>query len=613
MEDNEIFLRSINEFNGWTFIIKDYQRGYRWNKQQVEDLLNDLEEFRKKTKEEPTPPNEIYCLQPIIIKKIKDKEYELIDGQQRLTTIYILLKHIRKLAFGGTEKIKYDIRYETKDDAIKLEDQKSSYFLNNIDNISLSNSIKNLDYYFMKNAYNTIKNWFSENIDLAEKINDLLTDEENNKIKFICFEIANNNTDTEGTYTEKIFSRINNNQIKLTDSELIKAQILFNVGFNKNNNKETNLLKQINISNEWNKMESTLYNDNFWYFLSNENNKDNRTKIIFDFLAQKYDNVYSKRKYDTFEKIMKHLKNSDAYDFWNDEVKKILNILREWYENTEMYNYIGYLNNIKHIKNSDKYQINLKDLLELYDNSNTINTKDEFIKELKDKIKYSLKNIKIDDLTYQNDNDKEKIKSILLLFNVLTTQKEPENEKFPYNQYNKYKWEIEHLHPQNEKEPSTEEEINDWKDNAEKYIELLQNQKNLDEEKKNRLKKLKSQLKSQLNSKNIKEVYDKVTDALESIMDIDIHQIGNLALLDKDRNIDFSNKFFNDKREKLINGNINKDNKIFTPICTRNVFLKVYSENPENLSIWTKKDMEDYQKKMKQDLKDFITIGDENK
>jgi uncharacterized protein with ParB-like and HNH nuclease domain len=72
------------------FYVPKYQRGYRWTKKQVEDLLNDIDRF--------TPSNECkdtwYCLQPLVVKKDEDKGWLLIDGQQRLTTIKLILLHL---------------------------------------------------------------------------------------------------------------------------------------------------------------------------------------------------------------------------------------------------------------------------------------------------------------------------------------------------------------------------------------------------------------------------------------------------------------------------------------------------------------------------------------
>ena len=216
-------------------------------------------------------------------------------------------------------------------------------------------------------------------------------------------------------------------------------------------------------------------------------------------------------------------------------------------------------------------------------------------------------------MTYLNNN-KDQIKAILLLFNVLTTQTETEYKKFPYDQYNKYSWEIEHLHPQNEQKPN-DENYEDWKKGMLQYIKLLSQQKILNENKQKELEDILKERKDDKDSK--KRVYNEATEKLSEIMQIDMHKIGNLALLDKERNIKFSNKFFDEKREELIknskdNSEDDNNKNIFTPICTRNVFLKVYSERPDSLSIWTKDDMENYRKKMVEKLQDFVKIGDED-
>ena len=82
---NKIELREINKLIRESFFIPTYQRGYRWDKQQVTELLNDLYEFKG-------GDNSFYCLQPIVVKKRQDGRFDVIDGQQRLTTIYIIQK-----------------------------------------------------------------------------------------------------------------------------------------------------------------------------------------------------------------------------------------------------------------------------------------------------------------------------------------------------------------------------------------------------------------------------------------------------------------------------------------------------------------------------------------
>ena len=100
-EDSDQF----NSLQEATFIIKEYQRGYRWDDTQIIALLNDLKEFK-------TQDGKLkYCLQPLVVKKLLIENFdkfnhvknlshaikidatnvwELIDGQQRLTTILLI-------------------------------------------------------------------------------------------------------------------------------------------------------------------------------------------------------------------------------------------------------------------------------------------------------------------------------------------------------------------------------------------------------------------------------------------------------------------------------------------------------------------------------------------
>ena len=104
MSANKIGLKTIEGLSGMTFLIPAYQRGYRWTEQQVTDLLNDVYEFNDSD-------NGFYCLQPLVLvqrvedtlKRIKEEaqslkdvetllrgKWEVIDGQQRLTTLFLL-------------------------------------------------------------------------------------------------------------------------------------------------------------------------------------------------------------------------------------------------------------------------------------------------------------------------------------------------------------------------------------------------------------------------------------------------------------------------------------------------------------------------------------------
>ena len=101
----------VSDISNTLFVIPYYQRGYRWTGKNVKQLLNDLLLFANGENDD----NE-YCLQPIVLQKISKESYlhvakeddsviRVVDGQQRLTTLAIILK---KLSIPTTWDIYYD-------------------------------------------------------------------------------------------------------------------------------------------------------------------------------------------------------------------------------------------------------------------------------------------------------------------------------------------------------------------------------------------------------------------------------------------------------------------------------------------------------------------------
>jgi uncharacterized protein with ParB-like and HNH nuclease domain len=87
MQNNDLQLRSVSDLLKESFFIPAYQRGYRWTVRQVTDLLQDVFAFMN---EKRRAQGEFYCLQPVVVAhRDGEKRWELIDGQQRLTTIFL--------------------------------------------------------------------------------------------------------------------------------------------------------------------------------------------------------------------------------------------------------------------------------------------------------------------------------------------------------------------------------------------------------------------------------------------------------------------------------------------------------------------------------------------
>ena len=100
---------AVNDIPKTIFSIPHYQRGYRWTDKEVEALLNDLLAFSQSG-----ASDESYCLQPLVLQELANGQIRIVDGQQRLTTLAIILWAL------GVET-NWDIEY-TAEDGQRLKD-----------------------------------------------------------------------------------------------------------------------------------------------------------------------------------------------------------------------------------------------------------------------------------------------------------------------------------------------------------------------------------------------------------------------------------------------------------------------------------------------------------
>ena len=104
----------------YTFNIPSYQRGYRWEKKQVIDLLEDLKEFVIHIQNDTVNDGEFYSLQPVVVqRRDKENEFDLVDGQQRLTTLFLImsfLSDVRRLLSKDTTM--YSLIYDSRKEDI---------------------------------------------------------------------------------------------------------------------------------------------------------------------------------------------------------------------------------------------------------------------------------------------------------------------------------------------------------------------------------------------------------------------------------------------------------------------------------------------------------------
>ena len=590
--DNKIELKSINELLGLNFYIPSYQRGYRWSDTQVQQLLNDIWQFSLR---EGKSKGEFYCLQPIVVKQLKDN-FEVIDGQQRLTTVFLIIKyleHIIKFAFPNfifTPPI-YETRTDSKD------------FLDNVKTKSKEEANLNVDYFHIWKAYDTIKDWFENkenNINAIDFVNTLLkfqvqeNDGKNvdstNNVRVIWYEI----NETENNNSIDIFTRLNIGKIPLTNAELIKALFLQKGNFAE----EKTTLKQIQIASEWDIIEKTLQDDAFWFFIYNPDNPlqyDNRIEYVFDLMKGR---TKESEYYFTFNGFYKDFSknkkdNKPIDDIWLD-IKKFFLTFEEWFKDYELFHYIGYLIDCKKDINTIKKEVSNK-------------SKSKFKRYLKDEIKKQVK-CKIDDLEYK---DSKQVKKILLLFNIQTVLETQKSDmRFPFHKYKSEDWDIEHVCSQTDKVINPQKRLV-WIDDILEYFtgtNDIQKAKEFVTENDeinalfNILIELKSIEKIEDDKFNVAfrlvQKYFKEDSQTE-----DKDDISNLALLDAATNRSYGNSFFPIKRKRIIE---NDKNGIFVPIATKNLFLKYYTNKMGEIMYWSSNDASDYLKAIKNTLNDFL-------
>ena len=549
------------------FNVPAYQRGYRWDKINVTDLLDDLLEFMQ-----DGSSGKFYCLQPLVVKKIGANQYNVIDGQQRLTTIFIILKYLEKLLEDENDiKEIYTINYETREG--------SQEFLKNIAKPQ-EDSNKNIDYFYMYQAYKAVENWFEEKIKekktTKRKMLEIFTNSEDEKhIEFIWYEVENSENDEV-----KIFARLNSGKIPLTNAELIKALFLNTRNFPKECSKNEISVRQIEISKEWDEIEYALQDDEFFKFLT-KNDYPTRIELLFEILS----GVKSTEsdRYAIYRYFAEKAKEKDGLShIWTD-IKKIFLTFKFWFKDSEYYHLVGFLvasgiSNIMTLYNEFESGAWLKTKSET-------KTKSGFKDSLKEKIKIDTANI--GELNYI-DNRKE-LENILLLFNIATIlNQQGSYTRFSFNEYNGKKWSLEHIHAQNDKGLKDKKAQDAWLENSKKYID----ESDLKE-------KIASFIDGNENNR-FDELQMEILNKFGNM--VNMHGIENLALLSADNNSSLSNGPFVDKRARIIKMDKNGE---FIPVCTKNVFLKYYTKNLSDVYFWSEQDQKDYKCSIVETLKEF--------
>lgn len=572
MKDIKLGIKLVGDIQG-RFFVPSYQRGYRWAKEEVLRLLEDIMSNGQNN----------YCLQPIVVKNIDDK-YELIDGQQRLTTLYLIYLYLSKASRNFIPKAKFVLEYETRDD--------SGDFLANLD---LSKKEENIDYYFICQAYETIEAWFLSQKELDISMTDINTYFKKN-VKVIWYEV----NDTLDPIA--LFTRLNIGKIELTSAELVKAMFLSSVSDKVNSAKNKDLQNKIDrqkreeISLQWDNIEKELHDEKLWFFLTNNSINDYQTRIdlLLDMIVKKP--LHTKEKYYTFFAFDKMREQNDLVEIWR-KIQNAFLVIRDWFDSHELYHKIGYL------IASETRTLNAIFDLSLH------KTKKEFLDSLNELIKISIKNhIDYSEMSYENTTHYKSLKKLLLLFNVESVRQNGEQtqwfpfDKFKFDKDKKNSWSLEHIHAQQSEGMKTQEV---WKEWLSLHLESI---KTLDQ---SDYSLLTNDIESAINRERLERaefevLQNKVFDVLSTKGNIEyLHSLSNLALLNTGDNAALSNSTFDVKRNEIIK--MDKKGK-FIPFCTKMVFLKYYTPSEKSqLHFWGESDRIAYVDAINTVLSDYLT------
>lgn len=537
-----------------------------------------------------------------------EEHWEVVDGQQRLTSILILLQALNADIKYSKADIKYSIEYDVV--------EKSRDFIKNISTISETEADKDINLSHIYDAYQTIEKFLKDNI--SEKSNDFREVISEN-VKFVWYEAAEEENSLE------IFKRLNVGKIALTESELIKALFLNRSNFKGQEH------RQAEIAREWDSIETLLQDDEFWLFIQSASNYQKPTRI--DFLLGFYVGFDKnlepeKGKEATFRSFYKYYNNPDKniLDLWQG-IKQIISVWKTWYDDIETYHLIGFIINFK-IKEllvlTNDWQGSLKDKFKegLYES-----IKEKYFKE------FDPERIYVD----EKGDKKGETRPYLLLMNILTVIDQnavmEKNEqykqgvfyKFPFHLFKKEKWDIEHIDSATQNELENRKAQEEWIRSV--FFMLNDDQK----EEMRECKDFKNFLNNEDNN------FEKIYEALCNKPELNIvkkeqtqsewkNKIYNYALLDAHTNRSYKNAIFSFKRAQIIDKEKGISNtyywdkekedykqsplpiiSAFVPPCTQNVFKLAYSTNPESFSEWKQHDAEMYRNEMVRLFNKYIT------
>jgi hypothetical protein len=592
----------LNQNKCDAFIIPSYQRGYKWGSEEEEPVDQLFQDLYKAWIENA---NE-YLLQAITVKKNpKLPVLEVIDGQQRLTTLYILL-HV--LSFQSqnvghpVDKLKYCIRHKKVSldnlvtNCLNLKLTTTGTFEDFKTSINVKDE-KSQDDYYLKCA--VLRCFYELN---CRKLKVFDGPDKVGNFKHFIISKTKLLVNVVEPHIEGavLFGNLNSNRVLLTETELIKGLLLTKVARETTSKRPRQyreiLERRIYLGRKWDEIHRWANQEEICslYFPAFIDNDGMTGLLKLVSIQMPSSTMDSSKKLNAKYPLFEYFLGCPHLDPIFDLLTSTYATLADWHEYTHDYNLLGYVL-LRKFGNNIRDPKRLEFLAKLL----CLETKKEVTQRLLDERKKLLcNNEQVIDIdltiaklkTLDYDEDKEQIHNILLALSVF---REEENAgRFDFYAYYKEDWTLEHIFPQTpfgKNQKLSDAQINKV------YDVLGANKELLSEDTVQEI----DQIKASSIDETIKR--EKTDEILKRVRILD--RIGNLCLLRREDNSSMSCGMFDDKR-KRIRDRIAKGS--FVPLHTYEVFSKMIVGEDTGLDVWCKTDICNHENKISARLEKLI-------
>lgn len=531
-----------------------------------------------------------YSLQPVIVAKEEGEtvEWEVIDGQQRLTTLHLILRYLE----AGEFIFRYETRADSTPQMLEMlrpgKAPESEIKWNEW--VAHRDEFNTPDNYHLFHAWQAIAKWFQKgngknlvasDAGFAEKLKTKVT---------VIWHVV------EKTGAARKFIHFNDGKIALMPCELAKA-ILLSAGED-----SLSIRTPQEIAAEWDQMEIAFGNEEFWWFLNPDPKicgAPNRMVLLFELLAKKKDQ-HALAGQEFLTECQKHDEDRKwVVEKWL-EVRRAFLTLQEWFNDREIRHAVGFL---RWSKNGGAKAT----LHHIWEQGGKV-SRSAFRTWLISPVKSLLPaTTDLDGLRYRQDDDV--IHRVLLWFNI---QALPKWCDYPFAAHATVKtWSLEHIHAQHPPEDAREESSKDWLNeviedlsNSLKSYSQTGNQDDGQQRKNSDLRDLVSELRSKPKALDVLQdetIKERVLSFLPDFGPNEVDSLANLCLIGSNANSALGNHFFHKKRKVVFE---EEKNGTFIPPATMKVFLKAFDGDLTNMRLWTRNDRVSYRDVIKDVIQD---------